>query len=119
MTDTRLDRAIALVMRVGVTVSATLITVGFLLALVLGWAGNGTSADAAALDTTDFARLLERLGDLQPLAIVQAGLLVLIATPVVRVAVTAIGFAQERDRLYAATSVVVLLLLLASLLLIR
>jgi uncharacterized membrane protein len=65
----------------------------------------------APTDPTDFGDLWPRLVALQPLALSQAGLLLLIATPVVRVAVTALGFFGQHDRLYAAISVFVLVLL--------
>jgi uncharacterized membrane protein len=50
-------------------------------------------------------------------AIVQLGLLLLIATPVVRVAFMLIAFVVQRDRIYVAISGVVLALLLYALLL--
>jgi uncharacterized membrane protein len=45
-------------------------------------------------------------------AIIQLGVLLLIATPIARVAFAAVGFALERDRLYLAISVVILAVLL-------
>ncbi len=45
-------------------------------------------------------------------AIVQLGILLLIATPIARVAFAVIAFARERDRLYIAVGVVVLAVLL-------
>lgn len=47
----------------------------------------------------------------QSLAIVQAGLVLLIATPVLRVAATAAIFAKQRDWLYVAITLVVLIAL--------
>lgn len=47
-------------------------------------------------------------------SIVMAGLLLLIATPVARVALSVVVFVIERDRLYVGITVGVLLLLLAS-----
>jgi len=48
-------------------------------------------------------------------AIVQLGLLLLIATPIARVVFAVVGFAIERDRLYVAVSLVVLAVLMISL----
>jgi uncharacterized membrane protein len=48
-------------------------------------------------------------------AIIQLGLLILIATPVARVALAMTLFAFKRDRIYTAVSATVLALLLASL----
>ena len=47
--------------------------------------------------------------------IIQLGLLLLIATPVARVAFSIFGFAQERDRLYVVVAATVLLILAYSL----
>jgi uncharacterized membrane protein len=47
--------------------------------------------------------------------IIQLGLLLLIATPVARVAFSILGFAAERDRMYVVFTVIVLLVLLYSL----
>jgi uncharacterized membrane protein len=47
-------------------------------------------------------------------AIIQLGLLLLIATPIARVALAAIGFYLEGDRLYVAVSLTVLSILLFS-----
>jgi uncharacterized membrane protein len=48
--------------------------------------------------------------------LIQLGLLVLIATPIVRVAFSIVGFALERDRMYVVFTVIVLAVLLYSLL---
>jgi uncharacterized membrane protein len=50
-------------------------------------------------------------------AIVQLGLLLLIATPVARVAFTLVAFALQRDRTYVCITTIVLALLLYGLLL--
>jgi uncharacterized membrane protein len=49
-------------------------------------------------------------------AVVQLGLVLLIATPVARVALTLAAFARQRDRLYVGLTSVVLVLLLYGLL---
>ena len=52
---------------------------------------------------------------LQSRGIIQLGLLLLIATPVARVAFSIFGFIEEKDRLYVVFTVIVLLILLYSL----
>ena len=47
-------------------------------------------------------------------SIIQLGLLLLIATPIARVAFSVVGFAIERDRLYVAFTLIVLAVLLYS-----
>jgi len=54
---------------------------------------------------------------LRPQAIIVLGLLLLIATPVVRVAVSVVAFALERDRGYVVITLVVLAILILSFLL--
>ena len=47
-----------------------------------------------------------------PAAIIQLGILLLIATPIARVLFAIIGFAIERDRLYIVVSLTVLAVLM-------
>ena len=49
-----------------------------------------------------------------PEALILAGLLILIATPVARVVFSLVAFALERDRVYVAITAIVLLALLYS-----
>lgn len=49
-------------------------------------------------------------------AIIQAGIVLLIATPIIRVAFSAIGFIIEKDYLYTAITLMVLLIIFASML---
>ena len=51
-----------------------------------------------------------------PMAIIQLGVLLLIATPVARVAFLVGAFALERDRMYVIVSATVLVILLGSIL---
>jgi uncharacterized membrane protein len=51
----------------------------------------------------------------EPAALMQLGLMILVATPLARVAFSVIGFALERDRLYVGLTLVVLALLLLGL----
>jgi len=49
-------------------------------------------------------------------AIIQGGIILLIATPVIRVAFSAIGFILEKDHLYTFITLLVLLIILVSML---
>ena len=119
MTEDRYDRITASVLGIGVAVSAALVAIGFGLALVAGWTTSLLGKPLPPTATTDFSGLLERLLALQPLAIVQLGLIVLVATPIVRVVITALGFWRQHDRLYVGVSLIVLALLFVSLSLLR
>lgn len=61
-----------------------------------------------------FGGLMEGAIDLKGQAIIQLGIMMLIATPILRVIISAAGFALERDYLYVGISVLVLLIILAS-----
>jgi len=50
----------------------------------------------------------------QPRSMIQFGLLVLIATPIVRVGFSVLAFAVQRDRLYVTITLIVLVVLLGS-----
>lgn len=119
MNEAGFQVAVSRVLRMGVTASAVLIAAGFLGSLLVGWDGSlrGLTSDGGA--PTSFAQLGRRLLELRPIAITQLGLLTLIATPVVRVVVSVVEFARERDLPYVAMTLTVLGVLLVSLLLVR
>jgi uncharacterized membrane protein len=117
------EKAISLVLRVGVTTSLVLIAAGTILSF-LGPGGYGTQPGELARLTGPggaFPRtsgwLLGGLLHLNGAAVIVAGLVLLIATPVLRVAVSIASFAKERDRPFVVITSVVLGLLLLSLLL--
>lgn len=119
----RVEIIISEVLRWGVAASLMLIAGGTLLCFLRGGdygAAGGTSADLARLlhAGSTFPRtaawLLQGLRHAQGEAVLVLGLLLLIATPVLRVAVSILGFALERDRRYVAITIAVLLMLLVS-----
>ena len=107
------------VLIVGVVTSAALMVLGFAVALVVGWDGSLLGRQPTGGAATDFSGLLAGLFALRPLAIAQAGLVVLLATPVLRVAASVAAFTLEGDRLYALITLVVLIILLTSLFVLR
>lgn len=64
---------------------------------------------------THVADIVHEAISLQPLGLIQLGLLLLIATPVARVVFSVIGFAMERDWMYVGITLIVLATLLYSL----
>jgi uncharacterized membrane protein len=120
MNAERFRTLVSLVLATGVAVSAVLLGAGLAGALAIGWHGSLIGlAHATRLSTTDFGDLPARLSALEPAAVVQLGLLTLLATPVVRVAVSVGAFALERDRLYTAITLTVLLILVAGIFFLR
>jgi uncharacterized membrane protein len=86
-------------------------------------AAGGNAADLHRLitDGNAFPRTLSWLGHAllrgEGQAVIVAGLLLLIATPVIRVMISIVAFAIEKDRRYVVITSVVFLLLLVSFLL--
>ena len=62
--------------------------------------------------TLDLTTLLSGLAAGNPIFLIQAGLIVLLATPVARVLASVLLFAAEKDKLYVAVTLFVLIVLL-------
>jgi uncharacterized membrane protein len=112
----RVEIIISQVLRGGVLLSAAIISIGVVLFYIHYFSVAGHVLDTAAFphSLVSVAQGLMR-GD--PLAIIVLGLLVLLATPVARVAVSIVAFGFERDWRYVVISTVVLLVLIISFLL--
>jgi uncharacterized membrane protein len=110
MTDQRFDQIIGNLLRAGVSLAALVVLAGGVWYLV--------DIHTAVADYAHFAprvKGLRAFGVLPaPEALILAGLLILIATPVARVAFSLIAFAVERDRIYIVVTLLVLLILLYS-----
>ncbi len=115
----RLRLAVAWVLTVGVAISAVLLIASIVGAVLVGWSGSLLGAPATAEPVFRFGGLLSGLAVLEPAAIGQLGLVVLVLTPILRVLTSLILFAVERDRVYVVVSLGVLAILLASLLVVR
>ena len=113
MTDERIERVIGLLLQTGVLISALIVMVGG--AWLLADRGAGPANYARFTGVQGFLRspaeVLRSLSHPQPATIVQLGLLLLIATPVLRVAFSLAAFALQRDWIYVAITLVVLLVL--------
>jgi uncharacterized membrane protein len=116
--DEHLERLVSGALRVGLAAAGLLVLAGTLLML----ARHGHAAADYRLfrgEPTDLQRpagILRDAAALSARGIIQLGLLILIATPIARVAFAAVGFARQRDRLYFAIALAVLAALLWSLL---
>jgi uncharacterized membrane protein len=110
---TRLELIVSYLLRIGVALSLTITFVGLMLLLLADPAHVAvrlTGGFVARSPWTVFAGLRH----FQPKAIIDFGLILLILTPVFRVAVTVIAFILERDYVYVAITLFVLTVLLAS-----
>ena len=115
-----MDYVIGLTLRYGVIISITLVLIGIALFHVkgeaLGCSETLIMSPTSPINTTVIppTYALSRLPNLDPLSFVILGLMVLIATPVLRVALGIASFAMERDWLYVfITAVVFMNLMLA------
>ncbi len=109
LTDEQYDTAIGLILRTGVIISAILVAAGGIGYLT----GHGTTPPMNQLISIPAIWHGAIAGE--PLFIVQFGLLVLMATPVVRVLACVVGFALQHDLEYTVISAIVLASLLFSL----
>ena len=119
LTPDQFRAVVSTVLRTGVVTAAALTSVGFAMSLLVGWNGSLLGAAPTASAPTDFSRLVSGLLALRPVAFAQAGLVVLLATPVLRVATSVVGFWLEADRLYVAITLGVLVILLGSIFLVH
>ncbi len=115
--DYRIEQIIGLLLRVGVGLSAALVLIAGVAYLVKN---HGVRVDyhqfrgeTAAL--TSISAVLRGAAAFDSLALMQLGLLVLVATPVARVLFAAFAFALERDWMYVVVSLIVFAVLMATL----
>ena len=114
MNSTRFRDLVSSVLIVGVVTSAALIALGFGASLAVGWDGSLRGLPVSVAAPTDFSAVGSGLLELRPIAFAQAGLLALLATPVLRVLTSVVAFGLEGDRLYVAITLVALAILLLS-----
>jgi uncharacterized membrane protein len=126
----RMELLVSTILRVGIVVGAVLIILGVVLMAHTGQTGYGaivphgldallkftSPGSPGHFPTAPGQVLRDALGG-KPYAIIESGLLVLIATPTLRVALSVGFFAAERDRLYVIVTLLVLAVLVTSYLL--
>jgi uncharacterized membrane protein len=118
MTDQRLEILVANLLRAGVLIAAAFVLTGGVGYLIHhgGEAAEYHEFQGAAQQYRDPAQIVSHALHPDWRAVIQLGLLVLIATPVTRVALALAGFALERDWMYVGITAAVLVILLYSLL---
>lgn len=114
--DQKMEIFIGNLLRAGVAISAAVVLVGAAIYLLHHGAEpvhyrvfHGEPAELRSI-----GGIVRTSWTFQGRAVIQLGLLLLIATPVVRVAFSIFGFAEENDRMYVGFTVIVLLVLLYS-----
>jgi uncharacterized membrane protein len=118
--DLQMERLVRRPLQVGVLASMVLVLAGLLLFGAVH-PSRLTSPESLPALVESGAKFPHTLGDVASAAsdlaaegIIAAGLLVLIATPVLRVALSVVGFAFQHDWVYVGLTALVLLVLLGS-----
>ena len=112
--DDQVEQLIGRLLQIGVLVAAAVVIVGGVMLLIQQGRTPvqfGTFSTAAS-PLQGLVGIFRGAFALDASAIVQLGLVLLIATPVMRVALTLVTFALQRDRLYVLITAIVLALLL-------
>jgi uncharacterized membrane protein len=114
--DKDMQAIIGWILRVGIITSMAIVVVGGILYIYHN--GYSITDYRAFKKVPDFisdpAGVFDGLLAFNGQAIIQLGIILLIATPVLRVAFAAIGFLVEKDYLYTLISVIVLLIIVGS-----
>jgi uncharacterized membrane protein len=115
--DQRVEEIIGNLLRYGVLLAAAVVLAGAAIYLARN---GGAHPDYRIFkgEPSDLRHVRGILADVRSLrgrGIIQLGLLLLIATPVARVAFSIAAFAMQRDRMYVVITLVVFLILLYSL----
>lgn len=115
--EERVDRIISVLLRAGVTAAAAVVLAGgvWYLARFGRAVPDYHTFRGEPQELRSVAGVWKGVLRMQPRSLIQFGLLLLIATPIARVAFSVVAFAVERDRLYLALTLVVLTVLIWSL----
>ena len=115
--DKELDASVARMLMIGVSIAALVVFAGGILLLRQPLIPIPDYTHFHAVDP--YLRSLKGITGsafhLNPRAIVQFGLIILIATPIARVVYCIFGFARQHNKLYTGISTLVLVILLYSL----
>ena len=114
--DLRMEIAISRMLRAGVSLAAAVVLLGAILYLLQA---HGTVPDYRNFHGTPspadrITPVLEGIRHRDSRSVIRLGILLLIATPILRVAYCVFGFAAQKDRLYVMVSCIVLAVLLYS-----
>ena len=113
LSEHALEQVIGRLLQIGVLVSAFVVVIGGI-ALLVRYGSAPTdfrSLRSEPSELTTLGGIVRGAYRLDSHAIIQRGLVLLIATPIVRVGLTLIAFGWQRDRLYVGITAFVLMLL--------
>jgi uncharacterized membrane protein len=120
--DTAMDQTLGNLLRAGVILAAVVTAVGGAIYLAKRWDDRAPDRhqfayahNAPPAEVSSVRGIAAYAFSLRGAGLIQLGVLLLIATPVARVAFSVYTFARQRDVLYVIVTVIVLALLLFSL----
>jgi uncharacterized membrane protein len=115
--DERTDQIIGQLLRVGLILSVAVVAVGAILYLIHYGGGRADYASfrGEPADLRSITGIVHGAMRMCSRYIIQLGLILLIASPVMRVAFSVFAFAAQRDWIYFAVTLLVLVILLSSL----
>lgn len=114
VTDTGIEHMVSIVLRTGVLISGAVVLAGGIYYLARHGGDRvdyHTFGGQPGIDRI-VSNIVKGAVALRARSIIQFGILLLIATPIARVAFSLVGFALERDRTYVFITAVVLTVLL-------
>jgi uncharacterized membrane protein len=117
MSDARLENLIGNLLRSGVLLAAAIVFVGGVMYLTHSGSEpvRYSMFQPVAAELRSVADIFYGAFHLQNGAVIQLGVVLLIITPIARVALAMVGFWLEDDRLYTVVSAIVLAILFVSL----
>jgi uncharacterized membrane protein len=115
--DDEVDQLLGNLLRVGVFIATAVAVVGGVLFLASHWAdaAGGRDFHGEPPELRSLGGIIRGVMAFRAAAIIQLGLVLLIATPVARVAMSLVAFIVQRDRIYIVVTTIVLALLIFSL----
>lgn len=117
VSDEEVELRVGALLKAGVLTASALVAMGGVIYLIKYGATppHHERFTGEPNDLKSISGIVRAAGELRGRGLIQLGLLVLLATPVARVAFSLYAFVQQRDRTYVLITAFVLLLLLGSL----
>ncbi len=117
MTDQYIERSVSVLLMAGVMIAGAVTLAGGAMFLIRHWGDHVDYRTFHSQPRIDriLPEIVKGAFNLRARSVIQLGMLLLIATPVARVAFSLYGFALERDRVFIGVTALVLAILLYSL----
>ncbi len=117
ISDTDIEQMVSILLRTGVLLAAAVVLGGGIYFLLQHGGEQVNYREFAGQPAIDrhLLQIVQGAFSGRPRSVIQLGMLLLIATPIARVALCLIGFAIEKDRKFVIVTTIVLAVLLYSL----